>query len=70
MNTFEYLNILNDPEENRKTIRKLPSYLVTRWSRIVDEWVTADELEDDEVPLEERSDEDWLSSLRRILQIR
>ena len=70
MNTFEYLNILNDPEENQKTIRKLPSYLVTRWSRIVDEWVTADELEDDEVPLEERSDEDWLSSLRRILQIR
>ena len=51
MNTVEYLNILNDPEENQKTIRKLPSYLVTRWSRIVDEWVTADELEDDEVPL-------------------
>ena len=53
MNTVEYLNILNDPEENQKTIRKLPSYLVTRWSRIVGEWVTADELEDDEVPLSE-----------------
>ena len=51
MNTVEYLNILNDPEENQKMIRKLPSYLVTGWSRIVDEWVTADELEDDEVPL-------------------
>ena len=51
MNTVEYLNILKDPEENQKMIRKLPSYLVTRWSRIVDEWVTADELEDDEVPL-------------------
>ena len=24
---------------------------MTRWSRTVDEWVTADELEDDEVPL-------------------
>ena len=51
MNTVEYLNILNDPEENQKMIRKLSSYLVTRWSRIVDEWVTLDELEDDEVPL-------------------
>ena len=41
----------HDPEENQKMIRKLPSYLVKRWSRIVDEWVIADELEDDEVPL-------------------
>ena len=31
--------------------RKLPSCLVTRLSRIVDEWATADELEGDEVPL-------------------
>ena len=46
MNTVEYLNVLDDPEKKTKNYQKLPSYLVTRWSRIVDEWETADELGD------------------------
>jgi len=31
MNTIQYLNVLNDPDENQKMIRKLPSQVVVRW---------------------------------------
>jgi len=37
-------------QKKTKNDQKLPSYLVTRWSRIVDEWEITDEL-GDEVPL-------------------
>lgn len=47
MKTIQYLNVLNDPDENQKIIQKLPSYLVARWSRVVDEWIAEDELEED-----------------------
>ena len=36
MNKIHFLNLLNDPEENRKMLNKLPNYLVNRWGRIVD----------------------------------
>ena len=36
MHSIKYLEVLNDPEENQKMLRKLPSHLVSRWSRIVD----------------------------------
>lgn len=36
MDSIKYLGVLNDPEENQRIFRKLPSYLVSRWSRIVD----------------------------------
>ncbi|KAL9976864.1 hypothetical protein ACROYT_G014202 [Oculina patagonica] len=35
MNTIQYLNVLNDPDENQKMIRKLPTHVVVRWSRVV-----------------------------------
>ena len=44
MNTIQYL--LNDPDENQKMIKKLPSHVVVRWSRVVDKWLE-DEIEDD-----------------------
>lgn len=43
MNTIQYLNVLNDPDENQKMIKKLPSHVVVRWSRVVDEWLGEDE---------------------------
>ena len=49
MKTIQYLNVLNDPDENQKIIKKLPSYLVTRWSRVVDDWIAEDEFEDSAV---------------------
>ena len=30
MKTIQYLNVLNDPDENQKIIQKLPSRLVAR----------------------------------------
>ena len=51
MNTVEYLKCPQRSRRKPKMTRKLPSCLVTRYSRIVDEWATADELEGDEVPL-------------------
>ena len=36
MHSIKYLEVLNDPEENQKMLRKLPNYLVSRWSRVVD----------------------------------
>lgn len=50
MNTIHYLNILNDPDENKKTIRKLPSHVVVTWRRVVDEWLAADKLEEGSEP--------------------
>ena len=36
MGQIQYLSVLDDPEENQKILKKLPSYIVNRWSRIVD----------------------------------
>ena len=47
MKTIQCLNVLNDPDENQKIIQKLPNHLVIRWSRVVDEWIAIDELEED-----------------------
>ena len=47
MNTIQNLNVLNDPDENQKMIKKLPSHVVVRWSRVVDEWLGENELDDD-----------------------
>lgn len=47
MNTIQYLNVLNDPDENQKMIRKLPGHVVVRWSRVVDEWLGEDEIDVD-----------------------
>ena len=44
-----YLNVLDDPEENQRMVKKLPSYIVNRWSRKVDERIsrtTGDHVED------------------------
>ncbi|PFX14992.1 hypothetical protein AWC38_SpisGene20814 [Stylophora pistillata] len=42
-NTVKYLKVLDDPDENQKMVRKLPRYLVDRWSREVDRWLNKDE---------------------------
>jgi hypothetical protein len=36
MNSIHYLKDLDDPEENRKMLPKLPRYLADHWSREVD----------------------------------
>ena len=48
MESIEYLNVLNDPEENQKILNKLPSHLVNRWIRIVDRRITDDSSDEDE----------------------
>lgn len=42
-NTVKYLKVLDDPDENQRIVRKLPRYLVDRWSREVDRWLNRDE---------------------------
>ena len=42
-NTVKYLKVLDDPDENQRMVRKLPRYLVDRWSREVDRWLNRDE---------------------------
>lgn len=37
---IKYLKVLDDPDENQKMLRKLPRYLVDRWGREVDRWLT------------------------------
>ena len=39
MHSIKYLEVLNDPEENQRVLRKLPNHLVSRWSRIVHKWI-------------------------------
>ena len=56
MNTIQYLNVLNDPDENQRMIKKLPSHLVVRWSRVVDEWLAYDSLDDEEPQGGKRTD--------------
>ena len=36
MEQIQYLSVLNDPEENQRILKKLPSYIVNRWCRTVD----------------------------------
>ena len=47
MTTIHYLNVLNDPDENQKIIKKLPTNIVARWSRVVDEWIAEVEPEEE-----------------------
>lgn len=42
-NTLKYLKVLDDQNENQRMVRKLPRYLVVRWSREVDRWLNKDE---------------------------
>jgi hypothetical protein len=50
MDKINFLNVLDDPEENRKMLSKLPNYLVIRWGRVVDNRIGEDvnERSDDE----------------------
>ena len=50
MTTIHYLNVLNDPDENQKIIKKLPTNIVARWSRVVDEWIAEVEPEEYSTP--------------------
>ena len=57
MHSIKYLGVLNDPEENQRMLKKLPSYLVSRWSRIVDKCIgeeQTDKLNLEEVPCHAR----------------
>ena len=42
-NTMKYLKVLDDPDENQRMVRKLPRYLIVRWSREVDRWLNKDD---------------------------
>ena len=42
-NTMKYLKVLDDPDENQRMVRKLPRYLIDRWSREVDRWLNKDD---------------------------
>lgn len=41
--TIKYLKVLDDPDENQRMVRKLPRYLIDRWSREVDRWLNKEE---------------------------
>ena len=45
MNTIQFLNVFNDPDENQRMVKKLPSHVVLRWNRVVDEWLAEDDPE-------------------------
>ena len=47
MDSIRYLEILNSPAENKKMYGKLPTYIVHRWSRVVQRWTTIDEEDED-----------------------
>ena len=46
MNTIQFLNVLNNPDENQRMVKKLPSHVVLRWNRVVDEWLAEDDPEE------------------------
>ena len=46
MNTIQFLNVLNDPDENQRMVKKLPSHVALRWNRVVDEWLAEDDPEE------------------------
>ena len=46
MTTIHYWKVLNDPDKNQKTIKKLPTHIVARWSRVVDKWLAEEEPEE------------------------
>ena len=55
--SIKYLRVLNDSEEHQRMLKKLPSYLVSRWSRIVDKCIgeeQTDKLNLEEVPCHAR----------------
>ena len=39
MSFFTFLNVLHDPSENRRMVRKLPTFVIGRWSRLVDKYI-------------------------------
>jgi hypothetical protein len=45
MITIPYLSVLDGPDENQRILKKLPVHLVSRWSRIVDNWLSQDDEE-------------------------
>ena len=53
---IKYLKVLDDPDENQKIVRKLPRYLIDRWSREVDRWLNKDCEEDRGVRARTRSE--------------
>ena len=57
MEHIQYLSVLDDPEENQRILKKLPSYIVNRWSRIVDKSTK----DDPEESLDEKSVETTIS---------
>ena len=40
---MKYLKVLDDPDENQRMVRKLPRYLIDRWSREEDRWLNDDD---------------------------
>lgn len=42
MNTVQYLDILNSAAENKNMYLKLPTYLIHKWSEIVEKWISGD----------------------------
>lgn len=40
---IKYLKVLDDPDENQRMLQKLPSFVVTRWSRVVDRWLSKED---------------------------
>jgi len=43
MTTIHYWKVFNDPD---KMIKKLPTHIVARWTRVVDKWLAEEELEE------------------------
>ena len=45
-----FLNVLNDPEVNKRTVSKISGYLFIRWVREVDQRLTTDDKHEGEYP--------------------
>lgn len=43
---FTIGKVLNDPDKNQRMIKKLPTHIVARWSRMVDKWLVEEEPEE------------------------
>ena len=69
MTTSAYLNVLNDPDENQRMVRKLPNHLISQWCREVDKWMSESQhAQEGEVGSRNRGDYPPFSEFCRFLR--
>ena len=72
MDKINFLSVVDDPEENRKILNKLPNYLVNRWARVVDNRIGEDVNErsddEDEVGMPQTTEKKYYPSFKEFSQ--